>query len=314
MSVSRAERIQPWSHSRAHILATCQRQFFLQYCTDATWDHPDPRMRELSLLKQVKAIAMWKGDVVHQALAEYFRNLKIGRALPYARVVQFAEQLAQTQWAFSKAGRYRKESRYRAGQAFAALLEHEYNMEDAESLAEALEHIRTCLSNFYTLDTTHGISSAFREGRDHLVEPPAWGDGATTFNIKGVKVTVKVDLAFKTKTGGYAIFDWKTGRGDDDATAQLQLYAIWANLSLGYPLESVSAQEVSLFKGSLSSAQLTEADKFYRLDKVRKSCELIQVLVGSEDGSPPNLRDFTYARHVGTCRRCALQRVCREFQ
>jgi hypothetical protein len=293
-------------------MGTCQRQFYFQYCADARWDHPDPRRRELSLLKQVKAIAMWKGDVVHQALANYFRNLKLGRALSCERVVQFAEKLARTQWIFSKAGRYRKESRFRAGDAFAALLEHEYKIEDAESLDEAVGHLRTCLSNFYTIDSEQGISAAFREGRHHLVEPPAWGEGATIFTIPGIKVTVKVDLAFETKEGGYVIYDWKTGKGEEDATAQVELYAIWAHLSLGYPLDSISAYEVSLMRAALSCVQLTEPRKFYRLDKVTKSSELIKVLAGS-DNAGPNLGDFTYARHVSTCRRCALQRVCREF-
>ncbi len=313
MPASHPEQFRQWSHSRAQTMATCQRQFFFQYCADAHWEHPDPRLRDLFLLKRLKAIAMWKGDVVHQTLAEYFRRLRDSRPLPYGGLAGKAEGLARMQWEFSESRRYRRQGKSSGGQAFAALFEHEYDIEDAESIDDALKHIRTCLSNFQSLDTAHNISRAFCAGRDHLVEPPAWGDGATTFAIAGIKVIVKVDLAFATQDGRYLIFDWKTGKGDEDARAQLELYALWAHLSLGYPLDSISAHEVSLFRGSLSCYQMTEASKFYRLEQIRRSSDLIHALMRPDGDSPAQLQDFSYARQVSTCRRCALQRVCKEF-
>ena len=127
-----------WSHSRANTMMTCQRQFYFSYRAPARWNHPDPKMRDLFLLKQVKPIAMWKGDVVHQAIAEYFRALQSGRSLPETAVLQYAQQLAKAQWTFSVTGRYRTEGRNRAGSAFASLFEHEYQVEDAESFRSGL--------------------------------------------------------------------------------------------------------------------------------------------------------------------------------
>jgi hypothetical protein len=305
--------LRAWSHSRSHSMSTCQRQFYFSYCAGARWDHPDPRLRDLFFLKQVKAIALWKGDIVHQIIARYFNELRRGNVLTAPQITQIAEQLASKQWAFSAAHRYRTQNRSRAGDSFAALLEHVYEMPGTETLDEALSHIRTCVSNFYTIDAKLSISAAFREGRDHLVEPPAWGDGATTFLVPGIKATVKVDLAFATQDGRYLIFDWKTGKGDDNATAQLELYALWAHLSLSYPLEAVTAHEISLFKEQASFTQLTESSAFYRSEQIRKSSDLISALTASDTRSGPQLRDFNYARHVATCRRCAFQRVCQEF-
>jgi len=185
-----------WSHSRSQIMTTCQRQFYFTYCAGARWDHPDPRMRDLSLLKQVKPIAMWKGEIVHLAIGRYFIELKSGRQLALSQVTQIAERLASKQWAYSVSRRYRKEGPFRAGDAFAALLEHEYDVQDSETLEDALGHIRTCLTNFYALDSKWSISNAFREGTQRLIEPPAWGEGATTFVFPGINATVKVDLAF----------------------------------------------------------------------------------------------------------------------
>jgi hypothetical protein len=270
-------------------------------------------MRDLYLLKQVKPIAMWKGDIVHQALAEYFRNLQDGKPLPFAKTAQFAEQMAKRQWDFSRAARYRSQGRKKAGLAFAALFEHEYKLQDAESLVEALDHIRTCLEHFYDLDSTHRISAAFREGHKCLIEPPAWGDGATTFDLPGIRVTVKVDLAFASKDGQYYIYDWKTGMAREEAVAQLELYILWAHLSLGYPLESISAHEVSLYPGVLSRHQLTEPGKTYRLVAVRRSATLIDVLTSPSDTRLLDIGEFNYARHVGTCRRCPLLRVCQDL-
>jgi hypothetical protein len=270
-------------------------------------------MRDLFLLKQIKPIAMWKGDIVHQALAEYFRNLQNGQILPYSKIAGFAKQLAELQWEFSRAARYRRQGRTRAGRAFAALLEHEYKLQDVESLDEALDHIRTCVTHFYDIDARHGISAAFREGHKHLVEPPAWGDGATTFDIQGIRVTVKVDLAFANKDGRYEIIDWKTGKAHEDASAQLELYILWAHLSLAYPLESISAHEISLYNSAVSSYQLTDPGRSYRLAAIHRSANLIKVLTSSTDMRTLDISEFSYARHVATCRRCPLLRVCQEF-
>ncbi|MBZ5497773.1 MAG: PD-(D/E)XK nuclease family protein [Acidobacteriia bacterium] len=313
MAIKIVNAFQAWSHSRAKTMATCQRQFYFTYCAGARWDHPDLRMRDLFLLKQVKPVAMWKGDIVHQAIAEYFRNLTLGRRLLLADVIEFAERLAKPQWAFSLARRYRTQGRNRAGKAFAALFEHEYNIGDAESLDEALSHIRKCIANFFQIDAQEGISAAFVEGHDQLVEPPAWGNGATIFEIPGIRVTVKVDLSIARRNGHYEIFDWKTGKTSEDATSQLELYILWAHVSLGYPLKSISAHEVSLYTATCSPYQLTEPGMYYRLAAVHRSSDLISVLTSLVDTRSPNIRDFNYTRYVSTCRRCPLQRVCQEF-
>jgi PD-(D/E)XK nuclease superfamily len=305
--------LRPWSHSRSQMMNTCQRQFFFTYCAGARWDHPDPRMKELSLLKQVKPIAMWKGEIVHLAIGRYFSELMAGRKLTLTQLTQFAERLASKQWAFSHSKRYRREGRFRAGDAFAALFEHEYDIQDSETLEDALTHIRTCLANFDALDLQWSISKAFREGNQHLVEPPAWGDGATTFVVPEIKATVKVDLAFATPDRRYLIFDWKTGKTEEDATSQLEAYALWAHLSLGWPLESIVAHEVSLFRAQVSLTQLTPSAASYRSEQIRRSADLVTALVGDDSGVSPSLADFNYARHVSICRRCALQRVCQEF-
>ena len=177
MAIKTENGLCAWSHSRANTMATCQRQFYLSYCAPARWDHPDPRMRSLFLLKQVKPVAMWKGDVVHQAVAEFFRNLQSGKVLPCHDLTEFASRLAKAQWTFSATGRYRTQGRKRAGSAFAALLEHEYAIQDTESFEQALDHIRSCLANFYEIDSKEGISVSFRKGHSHLIEPPAWGEG-----------------------------------------------------------------------------------------------------------------------------------------
>lgn len=313
MAIKTEKGLCAWSHSRANTMTTCQRQFYLSYCAPARWDHPDPRMRDLYLLKQVKPVAMWKGDVVHQAVAEFFRNLQTGRVLPYPDLIQFATQLAKDQWTFSQAGRYRKQGRKRAGTAFAALLEHEYKVQPAESFNDALCHIRNCLANFYEIDAREGISVLFQQGHGHLIEPPAWGEGATTFEIPGVAVTVKVDLAFSALDNQYHIFDWKTGKTVEDVTHQLELYILWAHLSLGLALASITAHEVSLHSVTSSRHQLTEPGKFHRLDAVRRSANLINALTSSLDGCQPDIHDFNYARYLATCRRCPLQRVCQEM-
>lgn len=313
MLAASTQPLRAWSHSRSQTMNTCQRQFFLSYCAGARWDHPDPRLRELSLLKQVKPIAMWKGDVIHQSLAQYFRNLSEGRVLPLAQLTRWAEEMARTQWAFSSARRYRKEGRYRAGDAFAALFEHEYNIEDAESLDDAIAHVRESLINFYKIDREQSISAIFKKAKNRLIEPPAWGEDATTFLVPGVKVTVKVDLAFSTADGRYLIFDWKTGKGETEATPQLELYILWAHLAVGQPLESIVGHEVSLFRGTLSACRLTESGKHYRLQHIQRSADLIAALTDDGTGAGPQLRDFSYARHVAICQRCPLQRVCQEF-
>src|SRR5260370_16086022 len=65
-----------WSVSRDQTLQTCERRYYFQYLAPAKLYSQDETLREIALLKKLKSIPMWQGELFHSLAAEYLQNAR----------------------------------------------------------------------------------------------------------------------------------------------------------------------------------------------------------------------------------------------
>jgi hypothetical protein len=101
-----------WSISRENTLEACERRYFFEYVARARTNSRDGRLREIAVLKKVKTVSMWQGEVLHQLVAEYLRRGLSSRP-DASRMIATAVEQMQRDWASSEKKRYREPLRGR---------------------------------------------------------------------------------------------------------------------------------------------------------------------------------------------------------
>jgi hypothetical protein len=254
-----------WSISRENTLEACERRYFFEYVARARTNSRDGRLREIAVLKKVKTVSMWQGEVLHQLVAEYLRRGLSSRP-DASRMIATAVEQMQRDWASSEKKRYREPLRGRrdgtsqdvledlgplwsaaargiesmpgaAGEVedvagTLALFEHEYDIASgADLLSRATANVELWFGRFLVWLTNERLVDQLRAARRYWIEPDVFGPRAPGFTSSAAQVITKVDLAIQRRDGGFVIYDWKTGiprasaRGVVDDDAEYQVTA-----------------------------------------------------------------------------------------
>ena len=309
-------RRRSWSYSRDNLLRFCERKLFFSYYAGARVNSSNPVKKELALLKQLKGIPGWAGDAVHTVIAEFLKALTRGQQTSREAAKERTVQIAEGQWNFSAEHQYLKTRMESAGEFYAALFEHEYNIPlPLDAKDRAIDKMLSLIENFYDLQESIGLSLALPRAVRYWIEAPAFGHGATVFEFEGVTVTVKVDLAFIDLSGNCHILDWKTGKSDNESfRSQMEVYILWPHLALNLNLDTISASAVNLQTREVTQFTLDTGAKGDRLEWIRDSIQAIDALLADPQRQIADIQDFNFARHVSICQRCPFQRVCVEWE
>src|SRR5436309_12571237 len=119
-----------WSYSAHAASRRCPRLFAFSYLV-ASHAARDAVRREAYILKQLQHVTTWQGSLVHHVLAtEFVPALRSRRAIDAETLAATARSLAERQFAFSEAKRYRVRGQTKsgAGADYCALFEHEFSM------------------------------------------------------------------------------------------------------------------------------------------------------------------------------------------
>lgn len=272
-------------------------------------------LKEVAILRQLKTLSAWVGDLLHTTVAKSLKELANGHRWSVEDLREKAADLAERQWNFSERKLYRQVAPTRAGEEFGAIFEHEYGIQlPLDTFSRILTTIRTCLDNFGDIRDTLRIPQILATANRVWIEPPTFGPGATAFDFETTKVTVKVDLAVRNSDGRFAIYDWKTGKSDARSySGQMECYLLWPHLALSIELRDTTAYAVNLETPQVEAFTLDPEAKWNRLAVIRRSVENISALMVDPDTGVADIRDFSYARHVKICERCPFQRICREW-
>ena len=338
-----------WSISRENTLEACERRYFLAYVARARMNSRVERLRELAVLKKLKTISMWQGEVFHELAAEHLRRAQVSLPDASQLLATVVEQMRED-WDASAAKRYRKPPRRRrratepvptlelelgldlgtdhelvseddGGPGALALFEHEYDLTSgSQLLSDAVAAIELWFGRFAAWAATECLVEQLRSARRSWIEPQVFGPGAPGFASGRVQVVTKVDLAFERRDGRFVIYDWKTGAPrptapgvvDDDAEYQVTTYQLWPHLRLGIPTESIDAHVVYLGTDPVlvRSYQLDPDTRERVVRRVSRGVRRGLALHGAGNHAPLKEADFDFAGHPAMCRWCGFKRIC----
>jgi hypothetical protein len=292
-----------WSTSRARMLRACPRRYYYHYYLSwEGWkpDAPHDR-RQAYLLKSMVNLDMLAGQVVHDVIRETF-NRDRDELTPVT--CEQAKKLAVTRltdaWRQSKGQMWR-----RSPKRFANLFEHYYGKEvTPERRGQIREKVEKCIANLFALEIFQSIRRAGVK---------CWlaVDQIDSFEFAGVKVYAAPDFALRDGRT-VCIYDWKTGRRDDQVDDQLSCYALFAvdRWKVRPPL--VIASAVYLMEGEVEQIEVTE-EKLARLEESIRAglSEMMKLLRSVEHNIPRDIDAFSRTKDTVQCSRCFFEEICK---
>lgn len=304
-----------WSVSRDQTLQACERRYYFQYESEARLNSRDWLLREIAFLKRLRTIPAWQGQVVHELIAWWIDQARRGTVPTVEAVLSHASAKVERQWQESAAP---SEWGGEGGQL--RLFEHEYQVHlPPDALADILADLKRWTNRFLHWAEDAHLLETLRSARQVWIEPPTYGPMAPGFEIDGVQVVVKVDLAAQFPDGRFEIWDWKTGKPAthnpyrvDPSALQVNVYQLWPHLAFDVPIEHVRAHLVFVGSEPVAHRSLSiDGDvREYVLTAVRRSVDQVKHLDAKHGGESLGLADFDYATNVALCRTCSFKRIC----
>ena len=279
-----------WSVSRHDSFNTCKRKYFYSYYAS----NDDP---EIKRLKKLSALPLWAGNVVHGTIETF---LKTHDAMPspeeqdaIIKAAVHGDMLAA--WRESEAG----PDGFR-------LFEHEYRVPiDADDKKILGGIVMRSMRNFFRSDLLKEVLAA---GRANWLTI----EDLVSFDVAGVPVFLRMDLAYRAASGRVVIVDWKTGKGEGRfSEVQLAGYALYA-AQQGW-VKSADELQTELAYLALPRFVRRSVDQ-KRLDHARsfiaKSAATMKAMLIDAMGNLGRLEDFAMIDRPQTCRRCNFRRLC----
>jgi PD-(D/E)XK nuclease superfamily protein len=279
-----------WSVSRHDTFNSCRRKYFYSY-------YLAPDDPEIHRLKKLSALPLWAGSVVHETIEGF---LKARDTLPSETEQQAIVHAAVHErllgdWRDSEAASLR----FR-------LFEHEYaTTVEAEDKKIVVGTVMRSLRNFFKSPV---LQEALAVGRSSWLTV----EDLVSFDVGGVPVFLRMDLAFRDREGRVVIVDWKTGRGEGRFNEiQLAGYALYAARQ-GWAASPEEIQTELAYlaipryvRRRVDGRKLEHARAF-----IEKSAERMKELLVDPVLNLGRLEDFPMIDRPATCRRCNFRRLC----
>jgi len=297
-----------WSISAHNTFRQCQRQYFFGQIM-ASHNAKDERRREAYILRQLKGLRAWQGDLVHKGIQHFvIPRLEAGEPLDISCIINEIMEMGHQQLAFSARQGYRdpRNTKTHIGLSYAALYEHEYQQRVAPSdLAQVWATVDTCLRNLS--NQTKFIEAMHRS---------EWvkAEVALSFEVDGTTVSVMLDLLL-FEDGHPAIIDWKVSDSDASSyTRQAQVYGLavlrkWPH----FQPQEVKVLEVNLLRDTITLHPLTESNLLEIEDFIFRSISEILALTGDRKYEEQLFEDYEPARTHRTCLFCKYRSLCLEM-
>jgi RecB family exonuclease len=292
-----------WSFSRRNTFEQCPQKYYLDYYggskRHALAETEKPLIRQLKLRQNRYART---GEIVHSAIANYFRLAQKGTIQSAKSLVQWAQRLLAEDLAASRTARV---SASPSGASSGPLLEFSNDPKNAETLYEdAGQRMSAALQNFAVHPRYEKIRNAGRS---------TGADVERMFKLKNLpcRVTGIVDFAVRASEKP-AIVDWKSGKPSqsEDDSLQLTAYALWGAQHFGGPPEKIAIYKAFLGSGSLVAFPLTQAS----VEKgKRRILQDVERMIEMHDyGAQGRRRTFTPCAQSRVCLLCPYLPICPE--
>ena len=279
-----------WSVSRHDTFASCKRRYFYSYYAS----EDDPEIRRL---KKLSALPLWAGSVVHETIEAF---LKARDTLPSpteqeALIKAAVHGQMLSDWRDSEAGSLR----FR-------LFEHEYQVQvDAEDKKIVVGIVMRSLRNFFK---SRVLAEALAVGRGQWLTV----EDLISFDVDGVPVFLRMDLAFRDQAGRVVIVDWKTGRGEGRfSEVQVAGYALYASEQGWVQSPEEIQTELAYLAIPRYVRRAVDRKKVDHLRRfIQKSATTMRGLLLDPVANVARLEDFPMVDRPQMCRRCNYRKLC----
>ena len=309
-----------WSVSRDQTLQTCERRYYFQYLAPARANSRDETLREIALLKKLKNIPMWQGELFHSLVAEYLQNAR--RRTPYRPLALLEKVKARIkrEWEASANTLIRPNTRSVDNGDSVTLFEHEYGELPAGiDYIEVTHRVEELFWRFVAWADDKELVQSVQQAKNVWIEPQMFGPQAPGFEIDSVKVLMKVDLAMLSCDGQFEIFDWKTGipplhptGAMSNAEFQVTVYQLWPHLAFHRPIDAIQAHLVYVGADPISQQTfgIDQNALAYTLSLVRRSIAHILSYDSGYQNAELRIDEFDFAAISSTCEKCSFKRLC----
>ncbi|HUG54062.1 MAG TPA: PD-(D/E)XK nuclease family protein [Vicinamibacteria bacterium] len=279
-----------WSVSRHDTFNWCRRRYFYSY-------YVAPDDPEVHRLKKLSALPLWAGSVVHETIEEILKTRDVlpSEAEQQAIVHAAVHGRLLSDWRDSEAASLR----FR-------LFEHEYSTPvEPEDKKIVVGTVMRSLRNFFKSPV---LQEALAVGRSQWLTV----EDLVSFDVEGVPVSLRMDLAFRDGQGRVVIVDWKTGRGEgrfnEIQLAGYALYAArqgWASRPEDIQTELAYLAVPRYVRRSVDARKLDHARAF-----IEKSASRMKALLADPVLNLGRIEDFAMIDRPQACRRCNFRRLC----
>jgi len=279
-----------WSLSRHDTFSTCRRRYYYSY-------YAAREDEEVRRLKRLSALPLWAGNVVHETIEGILGSHEVMPSPEEREAIVHAAVHSRMlgDWRESEAG----SARFR-------LFEHEYAQPvDQEDKKIVVGIVMRSLRNFFESDT---LAEALAVGR------AAWlsVEDLCEFDVDGVTVLLRMDLAYRNREGHVVIVDWKTGRREGRfSEVQLAGYALYAS-EQGWVQEPAQLRTELAYlalpryvRRPVDAGKLVQARRF-----IARSASRMQALLVDVEANRAREEDFPMIERPQICRRCNFRRLC----
>lgn len=181
-----------WSISRDQALQTCERRYYFQYLAPAKINSRDETLREIAVLKKLKNIPMWQGELFHSLVADYLQGVRQKTPDHSLALLNKIKARIRREWESSATALVRSSAQSINNSGNFTLFEHEYNeipiSVDQIEVAHRLENL---FWKFVAWVEEQGLVRSIQQAKNVWIEPQLFGPQAPVYWLLGSSVQKK---------------------------------------------------------------------------------------------------------------------------
>lgn len=289
-----------WSFSRDRLFHDCRRAYFYHYY--ASWGgwkaDAGTFTHKAYILKNIRSIDVWIGDIVHQVIKWILENKIAGKNIPFEEARDKTKQLLLRTWEQSRSKMWKSNVKYNLN-----LFEHYYNCEPTrEALASKLEKVVKSIRNIYRLGLVDFFSRLPAKSFLRI-------DELDSFNIQELKVFAVPDFAVAVDDE-YTLYDWKTGKPSDKDVFQLSCYVLYAMHKWPAAADKVKIVPVYLSQEDISPSVITAVDIAEVKNYILASAGEMRFILSDIEENKADIDRCPKTNDIWRCANCKFKEVC----
>ncbi|AEX84500.1 ATP-dependent exonuclase V beta subunit, helicase and exonuclease domain-containing [Marinitoga piezophila KA3] len=295
-----------WSLSKHKILNKCPREFyFTKFYKWRGWEDTVEYRKKLAYrLDKITTIEKYLGNVVHDFITINITTSSLNNKRDAVNFIGNKFNIAIKDSYKHKKQWFERPKDYVMFHSVYYNTRKLFDDNFGRNLKEKTEKI---INNYFSSDT-------YQRLKEEHIKYEVDETNFPHFFINDYKIYSIIDLMFE-QNGKIYIVDWKTGKPSKDDEFQLRLYALYASLKYGFPLEDIILINEYLLYGYaeervFKNEDIIEVEEFIK--------EQIKVLEGYLKDSylniPKDEEYFVANPSINNCKWCNFKEICPAYK